>query len=303
MSSRKQKLEASLEGLFSGPKARPASKVEIPISPEKPKPLPEEAKPKEKPAPISDAPVPESIIAAPEPVKPATVTRAASKPSKISEKLPAGAEAPSTIGTTERPMPVVVKPKTVEVPIKPAREVIPASEEPRPITEEPRAVISTDAIGEGLQIVTFRLNKNFYGVDIAAVQTIIKPQPVCSVPFTAPYIEGLTNLRGQIVPVIDLRKRLGLPGAETDKDTRIIVVSILNEWAGIRVDEVTGVTSLPSDAIEPASQVVSATEGSLLSGIARREKELILILDIPAVFAVSGKAYHRAAKNVLDNYD
>ena len=306
MSSRKQKLEASLEGLFSGPKIRPAAKSDLTSGQEKNSPAPDEAAGVETPAPISEALTPVAVSAEPE--KPAKATPVPAEKPKSRHDLPVPAKGPKTISAAETPVSIPAKPPSPEapvtiaakpsapnLPVKPARQVTPVEAEVRP-------GIELKAIDEGLQIVTFRLKNSFYGVDIAAVQTIIKPQAVCPVPFTASYIEGLTNLRGQIVPIIDLRKRLGFPEAEIDKDTRVIVVSILNEWAGIRVDEVTGVTTLASNTIEAADHVVSSAQGSLLSGIARKDQELILLLDIPAVFAVSERAIHRTTKSVLDEY-
>lgn len=295
MSSRKQKLEASLEGLFSGPKARPPAKADAPAARRKPKSSAKKAE-EEKPTPLQDVPAPVPVSVPAESEKPVIIAQETPPAPIIPEKIATRPETPAPPGGVEEPLAVTAKSPVSDVAVRPAREVVSVAEEARP-------GIELTAIDEGLQIVTFRLNKSFYGVDIAAVQTIIKPQAVCQVPFTAPYIEGLTNLRGQIVPIIDLRKRMSLPMAEVDKDTRIIVVSIFNEWAGIRVDEVTGVTTLPSNAIEPAVKMVSSSEGSLLAAIGRKDKDLILILDIPAVFAVNERTFLRAKKSALDNYD
>ena len=82
------------------------------------------------------------------------------------------------------------------------------------------------------QIVVFDLHREHYGVDIGAVESILKPQAITSVPCAPPYVVGVTNLRGKVLPVIDLRRRFGLPAAEVNADTRIVVVQMAPmSWA------------------------------------------------------------------------
>jgi purine-binding chemotaxis protein CheW len=76
------------------------------------------------------------------------------------------------------------------------------------------------------QIVIFELSSEYFGVEIAAVQSIIKIQPITKLPHTPSFVEGVTNLRGKVLPVIDLRKRFGVAARELDRNSRIIVVSL-----------------------------------------------------------------------------
>ena len=95
------------------------------------------------------------------------------------------------------------------------------------------------------QLVVFKLVNEYYGIDIAAVESIIKLQPITAVPHAPFFVEGVINLRGAILPVIDLRKRFGLLTVEPTKDTRIVIVEINNVMAGMVVDAVTEVLRLP----------------------------------------------------------
>ncbi len=208
---------------------------------------------------------------------------------------PESGKMPAVVTTQSSMAPVTIGAKQVSIAdVKSSLEGVQAP------LDQGQSSVDMVNVDEGLQIVTFLLNENYYGVDISTVETIIKPQPVCPVPFTPEYVEGLTNLRGQIVPIIDLRKRLGFADVEINKESRIIIVNIHNEWAGVRVDSVTGVTTLPSDSIEPPSHIISDSDISLLSGIARSEKDIILLLDIPAVFAVADKNVHHVMKGGIN---
>ncbi len=290
MSNRKQKLEASLEGLFSAPKQpRPKTAADTPSpgAEEKTPLLSSKAAPQTADAPFNLSTEETQRAAAGKPAAPPppseNLPAAPQSPSPSPQRSASSASAPITIGVKQTLQSAEGKKETA---LK-----IPATEEK---FMPPAEMIALD---EGTRVVTFLLSKNYYGIEISAVQTIIKPQSVCPVPFTPAYVEGLTNLRGQIVPIIDLRSRLGFPPAEINKDTRVIVISILNEWAGIRVDSVTGVTTLPADSIEPPSSIVSAAETNLLSGIARTDTNIILILDTQALFALEEKSSRRSTSS------
>ena len=101
------------------------------------------------------------------------------------------------------------------------------------------------------QLVVFDLANEHYGVDIAAVEGIIKIQPITAVPRAPSFVEGVTNLRGKVLPVIDLHKRFGLVGVEATKDTRIVVVEMNGTTVGIVVDAVSEVLRISPEAIEP----------------------------------------------------
>src|ERR1700751_3321914 len=87
--------------------------------------------------------------------------------------------------------------------------------------------------GEGIQVVSFHLSSEEYGVDISQVQEIIRMVEITHVPRAPHFMEGVINLRGQLIPIIDLRTRFGMPRAETTKNTRIIVTEIGNKQVGV----------------------------------------------------------------------
>ena len=102
------------------------------------------------------------------------------------------------------------------------------------------------------QIVIFELASELFGLQIASVESIIKLQPITQVPNTPGFVEGVTNLRGNVLPVIDLRKRFGFEPKITDKDSRIIVVNVGKIKVGMIVDAVTEVFEIVKVNVEPA---------------------------------------------------
>ncbi len=140
---------------------------------------------------------------------------------------------------------------------------------------------------ESEQLVVFQLANEYYGVDIGAVNTIIRMQEVTEVPRTPDFVEGVINLRGSIIPVIDLRKRFGLPVGETTKATRIVVVEANSAMIGMIVDAVAETLRLPSDAIEPPSSVVASVDSDYLRGIGKLQDRLVILLDLDKILSTS----------------
>lgn len=128
-------------------------------------------------------------------------------------------------------------------------------------------------------LVVFRLADEYYGLDIGAVQEIILWQSVTRVPLTPEFVEGIINLRGSVIPVIDLRKRFGLKCAEPGRETRTVVVEIGALVVGLVVDGVSEVLRVPGDRISPPSAVISGVETELVRGVAKTDDRLIILLD------------------------
>jgi purine-binding chemotaxis protein CheW len=139
------------------------------------------------------------------------------------------------------------------------------------------------------QVVIFRVGNEQYGVDIASVESIIKMQAITAVPHAPMFVEGVTNLRGIILPVIDLRNRFGLPRIETTKDSRIIVVSLEGTKLGMVVDAVSEVLSIPDGTVEPPSPLVSTLDTAFISGIAKLDGRLVILINLEKVFSRSEK--------------
>lgn len=140
--------------------------------------------------------------------------------------------------------------------------------------------ISTD---QSEQLVVFRLANEFYGVDIGAVNTIIRMQEITEIPQTPSFVEGVINLRGSIIPVIDLRMRFGLPVEETTKASRIVVVESSGQMIGMVVDAVAETLRLSADDIEPPSPVIASVDAEYLRGVGKQENRLVILLDLSKV--------------------
>ncbi|NYE56871.1 chemotaxis protein CheW [Carboxydothermus ferrireducens] len=133
------------------------------------------------------------------------------------------------------------------------------------------------------QIVIFTLNQQQYGVDIAQVYEIIRMTDITKIPNTPYFVEGVINLRGKIIPVIDLRKRLGMPEVERDKATRIIVVDVDGITVGMIVDSVMEVFRLNDVEIESTPSMINDIDSSFIQGIAIKDERMIILLDLNRV--------------------
>lgn len=133
------------------------------------------------------------------------------------------------------------------------------------------------------QIVVFELASEHFGVAIAAVESIIKMQEITKMPRSPRFVEGVTNLRGKVLPVVDLRKRFGLPSQEVSKDSRIVVVAIAGSEVGMVVDAVSEVLTVPADAVEPAPAIATTVDSSFITGIAKLDGRLVILLDLAEI--------------------
>lgn len=140
------------------------------------------------------------------------------------------------------------------------------------------------------QLVVFDLANEHYGVDIAAVEGIIKIQAITNVPRAPQFVEGVTNLRGKVLPVIDLRKRFGLPPEEATKNTRIVVVEMNGAAVGMIVDGVSEVLRVSPDAVEPPSPIVATVDSAFIKGIAKVGERLVILLDLGKVLSTRESA-------------
>lgn len=141
-----------------------------------------------------------------------------------------------------------------------------------------------DASEEICQLVIFTLAGEYFGLPIDRVESIIKPQAITVVPHARPYVVGVTNLRGTVLPVIDLRRRFRLTALEQTEDQRIMVVLLNDEKIGLMVDSVTQVLRLPQAAIEPPPPIVTAFVASaFVTGIAKVGERLVILLDLEKV--------------------
>jgi purine-binding chemotaxis protein CheW len=140
--------------------------------------------------------------------------------------------------------------------------------------------MNKDTVVAEKQMVLFQLNNETYGLDIATVHEIIRMQPITKVPKAPFYVEGIINLRGRVIPVIDLGERFGLAKKDQDKNNRIVVVNLQDTTMGIIVDAVTEVLSIPVDVIESVSDIVTTSNSDYLDGIANLKDKMVILLKL-----------------------
>ena len=133
------------------------------------------------------------------------------------------------------------------------------------------------------QLVVFRLQREHYGVPIGSVREIIRWQEVTQLPHTPDYVVGVINLRGTVIPVIDLAMRFGMGSSEASNETRIVVVEMASHLVGMVVDSVSEVLRLPTDAIEPPSAIAASVSVDFLRGVGKTGDRLIVLLDLDKV--------------------
>ena len=150
--------------------------------------------------------------------------------------------------------------------------------------------MANEAVTTEKQLVVFNLADEDYGVDIGTVREIIQMQAITKVPEAPHFTEGVINLRGSVIPVVDLRKRFRLEEAERDKDSRIVVVTSGGEDIGIVVDSVAEVLRISSDSIEPASSIITTTNSEYLLGIVKLQNKMVILLDTDRVISCEERA-------------
>lgn len=138
--------------------------------------------------------------------------------------------------------------------------------------------ITLDA--ELIQLVTFSIGEEEFGVDILKVQEIIRTMEITKVPRAPQFVEGVINLRGKVIPIIDLRSKFGLQFREHDQHTRIIVIEINDMIVGFVVDSVSEVLRIPASTVEPPPPVVSGLESEYINGVGKLEDRLLILLDL-----------------------
>ena len=134
-----------------------------------------------------------------------------------------------------------------------------------------------------LQLVSFKLGDEEFGVDILRVQEINRMMQLTSVPNSPDFVEGVINLRGRVIPVLDLRVKLNMQSIEHDADTRIIVVEIHNQTVGFIVDSVKEVLRIPESITENPPEIVAGVDSKYIKAVGKLEDRLIILLDLEKV--------------------
>jgi purine-binding chemotaxis protein CheW len=145
-------------------------------------------------------------------------------------------------------------------------------------------------LSEILQLVSFKIGNEEFGVDILKVQEIIKMIQITKVPNSPSFVEGVINLRGRVIPVIDLRTKLGMNKIEIDKNSRIVVVEIDGKTIGFIVDAVSEVLRIPRNITEPPPPMVAGIDAEYITAIGKLDDRLLILLDLEKILSLDEKS-------------
>ncbi len=142
---------------------------------------------------------------------------------------------------------------------------------------------------EILQLVSFRIGNEEFGVDILSVREINRMSEITQVPNSPEFIDGVINLRGKVIPVLDLRTKLDMERIDYSKDTRIIVVELQGRTVGFVVDAVSEVLRIPSNITEPPPPMVAGIDAEYITAVAKLEDRLLILLDLEKTLSLQEK--------------
>jgi purine-binding chemotaxis protein CheW len=143
---------------------------------------------------------------------------------------------------------------------------------------------------ELLQLVSFNIGGEEFGVDILKVQEINRMLEVTRVPNAPEYVDGVINLRGKVIPIIDLRRRFDMERKEHDKNTRIVVVELKGKVVGFVVDAVSEVLRIPKSVTEPPPPIVAGINADYITAVGKLEDRLLILLDLEGVLSDGEKS-------------
>lgn len=146
------------------------------------------------------------------------------------------------------------------------------------------SALSKEAASGQLQLVTFDVAGEEFAVDILAVREINRMMSLTRVPNSPAEVEGVINLRGKIIPVIDLRRRFGMERTQHSQDSRIVVVEVMERVVGFIVDRVHEVLRIEKSIVEPAPEMVCSIDSDFIAGVGKLEDRLVILLDVVKLF-------------------
>ena len=173
------------------------------------------------------------------------------------------------------------------------------------VMQEPPVSIAENTVREqtrtaangSMQLVSFKLSDETYGIEITKIREIILVGQITRVPETPHYIKGLINLRSSVIPVIDLRARFALAENELTQESRIMVLNVGRRTIGIVVDSVNEVLRVSQDQIAPAPPTVASLGNQYMTGLVRLEEQLLILLDVDHLFGQEATLALDAALN------
>ncbi len=158
------------------------------------------------------------------------------------------------------------------------------------------AKVQTDA-NELRQFISFSVGDEEYGLELLRVKEVIRIREITWLPKAPTFVKGIINLRGDVIPIIDLRDKFGLPAKENTAMTRVIVVEVESRLMGMVVDSASQVVRIPADQIDPPPPVLGGFSQEFITGVGKMEDKLVILLNIDAILTVDEKQ----ALSTLDN--
>ena len=165
---------------------------------------------------------------------------------------------------------------------------------------EQQPVESTESrvdVEDSTNLVTFRLGSGEYAIDIMQAKEIIKMEKITLIPNAPDFVEGVINLRGNIIPIIDLKKRFNLEETEGDKNTGIIIVKIEDVDMGIIIDSISKVVSISNSDIQPPPPMLSGIGQKYIKGVGKLEDKLLVVLDLEKLFTTEEEEEEDKSEN------
>ena len=152
----------------------------------------------------------------------------------------------------------------------------------------PAAAPNASAPAPTLHLLTFTLDREEYGIPVTQVREVIRVNSITRVPQVPAHVRGVANLRGRILAVVEIRTRLGLTEGVVTPSSRIVVVEVRGRVLGLLVDRVSQVTKVPVDSVVPPPEEVVTAETDFLTGVARWDSRLIMLLELDKVLLLNG---------------
>ncbi|HHX02225.1 MAG TPA: purine-binding chemotaxis protein CheW [Firmicutes bacterium] len=154
------------------------------------------------------------------------------------------------------------------------------------------------AVEKEMQLVVFRLASEEFAFEITQVREIIKPPSITVLPHVSEYIEGVTNIRGEIIPIISLRRRFSVPETERTPETRVIIVEFDQTSVGFVVDAVTEVMRIPEGTVKSPPRTVAGLRSEFLKGVAQVDERLIILLEVGKILTSEEQIELKNLENV-----
>ena len=147
------------------------------------------------------------------------------------------------------------------------------------------------------QLIRFTVGKEEYGMDLLRVKEVIRVRQITWLPKAPSFVKGIINLRGEVIPIVDLREKFGLASAAETEQTRVIVVEVGGRPIGMTVDAASQVVRIPTDQIDPPPPVLGGFSQAYITGVGRLDDELVILLNAEAIFSADEQNALSAIEN------